>query len=79
MLMIVINKNRMLELNEPVDKKTKITSLSVVNTGGPKLVPEGLDKVFADWLYDIVQRTEGIIIYNGVIVEKASIEPYKGS
>lgn len=39
---------------------------------------KGLGKPVADWLYDLVQRCDGIITYQGVIIEKDSVKEYKG-
>jgi len=66
-----------IKLNEPIHKALRITSLSILNTRGSKKVPYKIAKEFANWIYDLVQRTEGVIEYNCIEVDKNSINPYK--
>lgn len=76
MLMVLINDNPV-DLNQVIPTSSRILTLEIVNLGGPKMVPTNFAKETAEWVYDLVQRTEGDIVYNAVIIDKRHIKPYK--
>lgn len=76
MLMVLINGNPV-DLNQVIPTSARVATLEIINVGGPKMVPTNFAKETAEWVYDLVQRTKGEIIYNTVIIEKRFIKPYK--
>ncbi len=76
MLMVLINGNPV-DINQDIPTSVRVSTLEIINVGGPKMVPTNFAKDTAKWIFNLVQRTEGDIIYNTAIVDKRFIKPYK--
>lgn len=78
MLSVIINRVQKLRLNEHVPPHVPISTLTIINVGGAKRASLYTCSKFAAWVYDLAQRTESKITYNGHVVPKANIKPYRG-
>ncbi len=76
MLMIMINENPV-ELNQIIPAEVRVSTLEIVNVGGTKMVPTNFARDTAEWIFNLVQRTEGDIIYNARIIDKRYIKPHE--
>lgn len=78
MLRVLINRSKVLRITEKVPTHIEIAFLHITNKGGQKKATLETCNKIAAWVYDLVQRTEGSIYYNGRLIDKAKVKPYKG-
>jgi len=70
MFELLIN-GKQIQLLQPV---AEVMSISIKHIAGfPIPIQQGARQKVADWLYDVTQKCTGIITYQGIIIEKDSV------
>ncbi len=75
MVQVFVNETQV-SIGQRIDTPS-IDSLKIISQGHA-IVPADQGKLIANWFYDLSQKCDGVITFNGVIMSKSDVKPYKG-